>query len=68
MVKDQVNQGKPLLILFGVIEPGTCLPMKVDNQVEDQFEKFQRPFDIICGIKVADDLGESKYSKNFEKR
>jgi hypothetical protein len=35
VVKDKINQGKPLLILFCIIKPGACLPMKVDYQVED---------------------------------
>lgn len=40
VVQDEVDKRKPLLILVGVIEPSTGLPMQVDYQVKDQLEKF----------------------------
>lgn len=42
--------------------------MNIYRQIEDHFEEFEREFDIFCGIKITDNLGESKYSKNLKHR
>jgi hypothetical protein len=34
-VLDQVSEGEPHLILLSIVKPGTSLPMKIDNQIED---------------------------------
>ena len=38
-VLDQVGQGEPHLVLLSVEEPGTCLPMQIYDQIEDQLEQ-----------------------------
>ena len=64
-VLDQIGQREPHLVLLGVEEPGTRLPMQVDEQVEDQLEKPQRELNALRRIQEADNLGEPEDSNNL---
>jgi hypothetical protein len=67
-VHDEVGDGEPLTVLFGVEKPCACLNMNVDYQIEDKFEQSQRELHMLSCIEEAYDLGKAKHPKKFQDR
>lgn len=59
---DELGDREPHAVLLGIEEPGTGLPVEVDDEVEDELEEPQGELDAIRRIQKADDLGETEYS------
>ena len=62
-VHDEVGDGEPLTVLFGVEKPCACLNVDVDYQIEDQLEQPQRKLYMLRCIQEANDLGEAQHPK-----
>ena len=67
-VHDEVGDGKPLSVLFGVKEPSAGLNVNIDYQIEDQLEEPQRMLNMLRCIQKAYDLGEAQHPKKFQDR
>ena len=62
-VHDEVRDGEPLTVLFGVEKPCACLNVDIDYQIEDQLEQPQRKLYMLRCIQEANDLGEAQHPK-----
>ena len=67
-VHDEVGDGEPLTVLFGVEEPCACLNVNVDYQIEDQLEQPQRELYVLRCIQEAYDVGEAQQPKELQDR
>lgn len=65
-VHDEVGDGEPLTVLFGVEEPCASLNVDVDYQIEDQLEKPKRELHMLRCIQEANDLSEAQHPKELQ--
>ncbi len=61
-----VRERKPCAVPLCKHVPAATLQVYVNDQIEEQFEKLQRQFDIFCGVQKAYNFGEPEYPDHLQ--